>query len=158
MHQFSLPSFLEAQERWEIYQNFRMRMELKAHLSEFCLFKIYKKISQVCDRVYTQKYHLGVGTPGDAGFLFHCTFLAVWGWHLSHLMTSEPGMPQALSLDLLFLLLTPWVISFSSWLKMPQTLHQSKLLQPCASWNSRLVHPAASSTHERCLTATPLPQ
>lgn len=106
--------------------------------------------------VHTTEVSSGYWNTTGAGFLFLHPFLAVWGWHLSLLMTSDVGLSPWLSYFLL--LLTPWVISLRLWLKMPHTLHESKLLLPHASLNSRLIYPTASSTHQRWPAATCLPQ
>jgi hypothetical protein len=95
-------------------QNFGMRMELKAHLAKFFLFQLIK-ITQACGRLYrAQKYCLRYWSSRGCWLPFLCPFLAVWGWHLSLLMTSHVGMPQAQSSHLFSLPLTRWVTSFSS--------------------------------------------
>lgn len=128
-------------------------MELKAHLTQFFLFK-FTEITQACDRgTRLGSVILGVGAPGDAGVYFSVLSLlsgagispSIW----PHILVCPRLSPQ---ISHFFLPLTPWVISFNSWLKMPVILYESKLLQPSAFLNSRLVDPAASSTHRRCLT------
>lgn len=133
-------------------------MELKAHLAKFFLFQLIK-ITQACGRLYrAQKYCLRYWSSRGCWLPFLCPFLAVWGWHLSLLMTSHVGMPQAQSSHLFSLPLTRWVTSFSSQLKMPHTLGESKPLQSLAPLNLSLGYRAATSTHQRCLTAICLPQ
>lgn len=64
-HRFSLPTSLEAQEKLKINQNFRMRMELKARLTELCLFNIDKSNTSMWQGPGSRRV-IWVGTRGRA--------------------------------------------------------------------------------------------
>lgn len=95
----------------------------------------------------------------------HAAEVSSGSWNTTGAGISPSSWPQTLVrpglspwLSYFLLLLTPWVISLRSWLRMPHTLHESKPVQPPASRNSWLLYPTASSTHQRWPAATCLPQ